>query len=71
MSKKYGLKTRAVFYSLLTVFAGVFLVGMIWLFSQWKYSSYLAVICLFSLCLLSVYKIWYGILKQKEDERKY
>lgn len=71
MSKKYGLKTMAVFYSLFTVFAGAFLVGLVWLFSQWKYSLYLAVICLFLLCLLCVYKIWYGILKQKEDERKY
>lgn len=68
MSKKRELKKTAVLYSLLTIIVGAIVVGLLCLFAEWEYGWIIFLIGFIILIPLCVYKTWYNILKEKEDE---
>lgn len=70
MSKKRELKKTAVLYSLLTIVIGAIIVGLLCLLAAWEHNYMVFAIGFIVLIPLCVYKTWYNILKEKEDERR-
>lgn len=71
MSRKRELKKTAVLYSLLTIIVGAIVIGLLCLLAAWEYSWIVFPIGFIILIPLCVYKIWYNILKDKEDEHRH